>query len=82
MTYAARPSEFVPCHENPPADGARRVTRRRPGLLRRIYDAVLVSRERQAEREIAAYLESTGGRFTDSIERRLTDRLISGNWRR
>jgi hypothetical protein len=81
MTYAARPSEFVPCHENPPADRAGRAVRRR-GLLRRIYDRVLESRERQAEREIAAYLESTGGRFTDSIERRLTDRLVSGNWRR
>ena len=81
MTYAARPSEFVPCHDSLPADRAGRATRRR-GLLRRIYDAVIVSRERQAEREIAAYLESTGGRFTDSIERRLTDRLVSGNWRR
>jgi hypothetical protein len=50
--------------------------------LRRIYDAVFESRQKQAERMIAAYLERTGGRFTDDIERRLTDRLISGDWRR
>jgi hypothetical protein len=77
MTYAARPSEFVPCRQTQPADrGSRR------GLLRRIYDAIFQSREKQAERAIVAYLESTGGRFTDSIERRITERLVSGNWPR
>jgi hypothetical protein len=80
MAYLARPSEFIPCGESPPAhraDGAAR----RPGLLRRIFDAVYQSRQAQAEREVVAYLESTGGRFTDDIERRLTGRLVSGNWR-
>ena len=81
MTYAARPSEFVPCRQSEPADPGRRV-RSRPGLLRRIYDAIVESREKQAERAISAYLESTGGRFTDSIERRITERLVSGNWTR
>jgi len=40
------------------------------------------SRQRQAERAVAAYLETTGGRFTDDIERRVTERLITGEWRR
>ena len=79
MTYVARPSEFIPCGETRPAD---RGVARRPGLLRRIFDAVYRSRQTQAEREIVAYLQSTGGRFTDDIERRLTDRLITGKWRR
>jgi hypothetical protein len=74
MTYAPRPSAFVSCRESEPA--------RRPGLLRRLYDALLESREKEAERMVAAYLERTGGRFTDDIERRLTERLISGEWRR
>jgi hypothetical protein len=78
MTYIARPNEFLPSCEGPPAG---RVARR-PGLLRRIYEAMQRSRQTQAERAIAAYLESTGGRFTDEIERRITDRLISGEWRR
>lgn len=79
MTYAARPHEFIDCRAkegHPPA------AVHRHGWLRRIYDAVFESREKQAERAIAAYLETTGGRFTDSIERRITERLISGDWRR
>jgi hypothetical protein len=75
MTYAPHPSAFVPCRESEPAA-------RRPGLMRRLYDALLESREKEAERVVAAYLERTGGRFTDDIERRLTERLISGEWRR
>jgi hypothetical protein len=80
MTYAVRPSEFVPCQECPTAE--RVGAARRPGLLRRIFDALLQSRQTQAERMVVAYLEHTGGRFTDDIERRLTDRLMSGDWRR
>lgn len=80
MTYAARPSEFVPCRPTASADLRPTIGRRR-GLLRRIVDALFESREKQAERAVAAYLESTGGRFTDAIERRLTDRLVSGDWR-
>jgi hypothetical protein len=75
MTYAPHPSAFVSCRESEPAT-------RRPGLLRRLYDALLESREKEAERVVAAYLERTGGRFTDDIERRLTERVISGEWRR
>jgi hypothetical protein len=79
MTYAMRPSEFVP-GRGPACRGG--VATSRPGLLRRIYDAVFESRQKQAERVVAAHLERTGGRFTDDIERRLTDRLIFGDWRR
>ena len=81
MTYLARPNEFIPSRECPPADRDGGVARR-PGLLRRIYEALHRSRQTQAERVVAAYLESTGGRFTDEIERRVTERLISGEWRR
>ena len=78
MTYVARPNEFIPSSHGRPAD---RVARR-PGLLRRFYAAMVRSRQTQAERVVAAYLESTGGRFTDDIERRITERLITGEWRR
>jgi hypothetical protein len=81
MGYIARPDEFIPCDESRPARGDHGVARRR-GLFRRIYDAVYNSRQKQAERVVAAYLETTGGRFTDDIERRLTDRLVTGSWRR
>jgi hypothetical protein len=80
MTYAARPSEFVPClGEHAASD---RVAAHRPGLLRRLLEAVFISRQRQAEREVIGYLERTGGRFTDDIERRITERFVTGQWRR
>jgi len=45
-------------------------TRRGPGLMRRLLDSLMAARMRQAEREIAAFLEAGGGNFTDEIERR------------
>jgi hypothetical protein len=80
MTYAARPSEFVACPGQHAAGG--RVAANRPGLLRRLLEAVFISRQRQAEREVIGYLEPTGGRFTDDIERRITERFVAGQWRR
>ncbi len=79
MTYLPHASEFTGCHGQK-ARGP--VAASRPGLLRRVYDAVYWSRQKQAERVVAAYLESTGGRFTDDIERRITERLVTGQWRR
>ena len=49
---------------------------RRRGLLSRMLDAMMAARMRQAEREIAAYLES-GGRFTDETEREIERRFLS-----
>ena len=80
MTYAARPSEFVPCLAQHAAGG--RVAAKRPGILRRLLGAVYISRQKQAEREVVRYLEGTGGRLTDDIERRITERLVTGQWRR
>ena len=76
MTYAAHPREFVACASATPA---RPVARRR-GVLARIFDAVFESRMKHAERDIARYLERTGGRMTDDLERRMTQRLLTGDW--
>jgi hypothetical protein len=84
MTYAARPSEFVPCFGDTPATrraAAGRVAATRASLLRRIFDAIFDSRLQHAEREVVRYLERTGGRLTDDIERRITDRFVTGGWR-
>ena len=54
------------------------------GLLGRIYDAVHASRQRQADRDVAAYIQRSGGRLTDSVERELMDRVSRsalGEWR-
>jgi len=47
----------------------------RGALWRRVYAAVMRSQQRRAEREIAAYLNSHGGLFTDEIEREIMHRL-------
>lgn len=78
MTYAPRPNEFVPYYDVPVAH--RGAVTKRPGLWRRLIDAIVESPEQQMERETAAYIARTGGRLTDEIERQITDRLITGKW--
>ena len=50
---------------------------RRRSLFRRLLDALIAARMRQAEREIAIYLEGNGGRFTDETEREIERRFLS-----
>ena len=76
MAYTAYSGEFVPFRSD---DAASYVGHRR-GLLRRIFDFVFESRCRQAEREVARYLERSGGRMTDDMELRISQRLITGGW--
>jgi hypothetical protein len=71
MVYPSRRGAAVP---------ARSAAAPRPGLLKRIADAVFESRRRQAERDIARFVASTGGRITDDIERQMTQRLVGGDW--
>jgi hypothetical protein len=53
---------------------------RRPGLLRRIIDAVFESDRHRIDREMAALLTRSGGRFTDAIEREAFERQFVSNW--
>jgi hypothetical protein len=59
----------------PVSPSGRARQRARPGLLRRFVDALVASRLQQTEREIARYLDSTGGKFTDTVEREIEERL-------
>lgn len=45
-----------------------------PGFWRRLLDAMMESRRRQAEREIAFHLENADV-LTDDVERRLGERM-------
>ena len=49
------------------------------GALRRVFDAVMRSRARRANEEIARHLQHSGGRLTDEIEREMMQRLTR-NW--
>ena len=46
-------------------------------LFGRLLDAMMVSRQQEAEREIARYLAGTGGKFTDEVEREIERRFLS-----
>ena len=46
-------------------------------LFRRLIDSMIVARQKQAEREIARYLMSRGGKFTDEAEREIERRFLS-----
>jgi hypothetical protein len=47
----------------------------RKPFLRSLYEAMVASRERRAEREIAAYIERHGGLLTDDMEREIMRHL-------
>jgi hypothetical protein len=78
MTAAVRPTAFQsPIEAYRPA-AIQNAPRR--SVLRRIFDAIYDSRQRQAERTVEAYLARTGHRFTDSVERELNAHLFNGGW--
>jgi hypothetical protein len=81
MTYTAYSGEFVPFRSETTAGHA---AERRPGILRRILDAIYESNRKKAERDIAHYIQRNGGRLTDDIERQIMERIVRGdcNFRR
>ena len=79
MIYAAHHRDFVPYFRHPTFTGGNAVTNK-AGVVRRIFDAIFESRQKQADRDIARFLARSGGRLTDDIEREITQRLLTGNW--
>jgi len=61
------PAAFVPRREAFPP---------KRSLLDRLLAAMTAARQRDAEREVARYLETTGGKFTDQVEREVERRLL------
>ena len=61
----------------PSGRGSARVSPRAPGRSnwRRLLDAVVAARQHHAEREVRRYLEGTGGKFTDTVEREIEERM-------
>jgi hypothetical protein len=47
----------------------------RVSLLRRIYDAIIAAQRARAEREIARYLQNSGLKLTDALEREIEHRF-------
>ncbi|MGB9369724.1 MAG: hypothetical protein WCE79_27335 [Xanthobacteraceae bacterium] len=72
MAYASDHFGFF-THHAPAARNAR-------GILRRMVDGMFETRQRKAERDIAAYIAHSGGRLTDSIERELMERYSNATF--
>jgi hypothetical protein len=81
MAYAAHYRDLVPCFRDNAATTRRDAVASKVGILRRIFDAIIESRQKQADRDIARFLARSGGRLTDDMERQMTQRLLrADNW--
>jgi hypothetical protein len=56
-----------------PATGAAKPARK--PIWRAFFDSIVASRERRAEREVAAYISRHGGQLTDEMEREIMRHL-------
>jgi hypothetical protein len=81
MAYAVQRGVFTgfaggKARQNPAA--------RRPGPLRRMFAAFMAWRQKRADRAIVDFIERSGGRLTDGLEREMTERFLTGhtNFRR
>jgi hypothetical protein len=68
MTNAADHREFARYHGHA-RDAAKH------GLLRRMFDRFMQSRQRQADSNIARFIAASGGPLTDSVERNMMKHL-------
>ncbi len=78
MNAITSQSDFVRCRAVP--QQAHSAVRRRRGILRWLYEAVMLSCQRRAERDMGRLLTQSGGRLTDDIERRMTEQLIRNGY--
>lgn len=76
MAYTSSAIDTRELHYAAPAK-ARSRSLPKGGLMARVLGAMMASRQRQAEREVARYLADTGGKFTDETEREIERRFLS-----
>ena len=79
MSYAANNRDLIPCFCEKASGGGKTVANK-PGLLRRILNAIFESHQKQTDRDVARFFIRSGGRLTDELEREMTQRLFKGNW--
>lgn len=79
MSYAAHRRDFGAFVSRTPANVE--TLAKRPGILRRIFDAFMESRQRDIDRQIARFLAArSGGILTDDLEREISHRMSTSNW--
>jgi hypothetical protein len=79
MTYAAHHRDFVP-YSGEKASTRSNAVAIKVAALRRNFEAIFGSRQKQADQDIARFLARSGGHLTDNVEREMTQRLLTGNW--
>ena len=79
MSYAAHRREFGSYADQVPSKTAAAPKRR--GIFRRILDAMMEARQREADRQIARFLAARSViTLTDDLEREISQRLSTSNW--
>jgi len=79
MSYVAHHGDFGSLVSRTPANSE--AVAKRPGVLRRIFNALLESRQRDVDRQIARFLAARSTRtLTDDLEREISQRLSTSNW--
>ena len=73
MSYAANNMDLI-------TSGGGKTVANKPGLLRRILNAIFELHQKQTDRDVARFFIRSGGRLTDELEREMTQRLFKGNW--
>lgn len=80
MTYATHHGHFASYFTHAPSAGSNAVAGK-PGVFRRIFDAIVESRQKSIDREIIRQLDRSGGRITDNFEREIMQSFMTGNWK-
>ena len=91
MSHAANPADFhsaafVPARRAPVASAAVPSTAHpdetapRKSLLRRFFDSLMWSRERQSQRDIDRLVSWRDGGFNDAFEREIAEKFYSDGW--
>jgi hypothetical protein len=76
MSYAAYHRDFGSF-----VSQASKAVPKRAGILRRIFDAFMASRQRDVDRQITRFLAARSARtVTDDLEREISHRLSTSNW--
>jgi hypothetical protein len=79
MSYAAHSKEFGSLVSQPPSKGE--AVPKKAGILRRMFDAFMETRQRDVDRHITHFLAARSAEtLTDDLEREISHRLSTSNW--
>jgi hypothetical protein len=80
MSYSAHRKDFGSFVAETPSKSV--TTPKKTGVLRRVLNAMMGARQREANRQIARFLAARSAlTLTDGLEREISQRLSTSNWR-